>query len=83
MSLSEQVTGWSCHHWMEKTARGVICLGRKNKGLLGWVTSSKPVIHLKEDVGQFNVGIWCLEKRSGLKVGIWELLPYREYSFIY
>ena len=51
-----------------------MCLGRKNKGLLRWVTSSMPVIHLRGDVGQFNVRIRCLEKRTGLKVGIWELL---------
>ena len=59
---------------MEKAVRGVMCLGSKNKGLLGWVTCSMPVIHLRGDVGQFNVGIWCLEKRTRLKVGIWELL---------
>lgn len=27
----EQVTGWVAIHWMEKAARGVMCLGRKNK----------------------------------------------------
>lgn len=64
---------------MEKTAGGV-GLGRRTKGSLGCVASSIPVIHLREDVaGQFDVGIWCLEKRSGLKMCIWELLAYREY----